>query len=520
MIALQDDIYKPRGGSASMFGWVLDCLKNGGQHEALHDGPAGTGKSRVSMEIIAYICETYPGTRVLMGRKTRASMTETTLATWEQLVLPEGHPALRGATRAGRRKYVFENGSEVIVMGFDDPERIKSLEVDLIYVNEANELTLNDWEIAITRLRGGKLPAKFALSDCNPDVPRHWLMNRVRSGVMHRFIGRHKDNPRYYDHDAGDWTDEGRQYVMGTLHNLTGVRRRRLLDGEWCAAEGQIYEMFDSAVHLVNAEDVPGYNPSPDPSKGEKHWNFDWTLMTIDWGTRSPGVLQGWGIIDGRAYRFYEQYRVGGEMRRVGYGAENARTDEEKVDHDFPIHSWWADRASELAAQIDPICVVCDTDRPKAMKLLNDRLSEGMGRTAVVARPVEKKKLGKKGWLLDGIDLVRERMLPGPDGRPSIYLVRGALVAPDPELVAQEKPTCTEDEIPEYVWRQSVDGRPIAEEPDPTCADHGCDAMRFMAAYVWGKDYKKVVVPERPRTLLSPIEDIVKSRWDFLNQDD
>ena len=508
--------YRPRGGSLAMFRFVRDKLRVGGQYEILHDGPAGTGKSRVNMELILWLCEEYPGTRVLMGRKTRASMTETTLATWENLVLPAGHPTRQGPTRAGRRGYKFPNGSEVIVMGFDDPERVKSLEVDLAYINEANELSLNDHEILITRLRGGRLPAKFVLCDCNPDVPRHWLMNRVRSGVMERFIGRHKDNPRYWD--GADWTKEGTDYVMGTLHNLTGVRRRRLLDGEWCAAEGQIYEMFDSAIHQIDARECPGYNPHPDPSKGDKTWNFDWTLMTIDWGTRAPGVLQGWGITDGRAYRFFEQYRVGGEMRRVNYGLDAATT-EQKVDHDFPIHAWWADRASELAKEIQPHAIVCDTDRPKAMRLLNERLSEGMGRTPVVARPVEKKAMGKKGFLLDGIDLVRERLLPSPiDGRPSIYLVRGALVSPDPELVAQEKPTCTEDEIPEYVWAQSLDGRPIREEPDPTCADHGCAAMRYMACFVWGKDYKPVPVEDDGEvTLLSPVERIFK--WDFLEED-
>jgi hypothetical protein len=72
-------------------------------------------------------------------------------------------------------------------------------------------------------------------------------------------------------------------------------------------------------------------------------------------------VLQAWGIKDGRAYRFMEVYRVGGLMRRENYGLDRA-SDEERVDHDFPIHAWWADRASEIAKSINPIAIVCDTE--------------------------------------------------------------------------------------------------------------------------------------------------------------
>ena len=50
------------------------------------------------------------------------------------------------------------------------------------------------------------------------------------------------------------------------------------------------------------------------------------------------------------------------------------------------------------------------------------------------------------------------------------------------------KPTCTAQEIPSYVWRTTKDGQPVKEEPDPTAPDHGCDALRYAAMYLWRRD--------------------------------
>jgi hypothetical protein len=82
-----------------------------------------------------------------------------------------------------------------------------------------------------------------------------------------------------------------------------------------------------------------------------------------------------------------------------------------------------------------------------------------------------------------GIQAIKARLRVQADGKPRLYLVRGALIEADPYLEAEKKPTCTEEEIPGYVWQTYPDGKPNKEQPVKV-NDHGCDAMRYIVAIV------------------------------------
>ena len=93
--------YKPAGAAAKLF--------SNRSPEALLEGPAGTGKTRAVLEYVNYLCEQYPGIRVLLFRKTRNSMSESVLVTWEEKVLWDGHPAKVGeAQRNNRQNYKWQ----------------------------------------------------------------------------------------------------------------------------------------------------------------------------------------------------------------------------------------------------------------------------------------------------------------------------------------------------------------------------------------------------------------------------
>lgn len=101
--------------------------------ECLLSGGMGTGKSRCCLELLYLYVTKYPGTRALIARKTRKSLTEAALVTWEQNVVPANHPCLRGAGRANRHSYDMGNGSVVVVGGMDKADKVLSTEWDLIY---------------------------------------------------------------------------------------------------------------------------------------------------------------------------------------------------------------------------------------------------------------------------------------------------------------------------------------------------------------------------------------------------
>lgn len=401
--------YRPAGAS-------LDLMYDRAP-ELLLEGPAGTGKTRAVLTKLLLLCEKYPDIRVLIVRKTRESCTESLLVEWEGRVLPPDCYLTRtGGDRARRQRYRFANGSEMIVGGMDKSSKVLSTQYDVIFAEEATELTEDDWETLTTRNRNNVMPYQQMIASCNPGPPTHWLNQRANRGAMRRLLSRHVDNPSVTP------------AYLATLERLTGVRRKRLYEGVWAAAEGMVYEEWDATAHLVDRFAIPA------------EWQ---RFRVVDFGYTNPFVCQWWAVDgDGRLYRYRELYRT--QTLVADHAAEIARLSQGEVytatvaDHDAE------DRATLHAAGIPTI-------------------------------PAYKS-------VTVGIQAVQDRLRPAGDGRPRLFLLRDSLVSRDERLVEAKLPLCTEQEIDGYIWQKSADGRPVKEEPVKV-NDHGCDAMRYACAY-------------------------------------
>lgn len=211
-------------------------------------GPAGTGKSRVDLTKLFIRAEKYPKSRHLICRQTRESCTDTCLVTWEDEVVPSGHPCLKGGQRKTRHSYLFPNGSEVVVLGLDKPEKLFSSQWDTVLVVEAIETQLDTAEKFSRAMRNFKTPYHQRIYETNPGPANHWLKDRIDKKTLRCVATTHKDNARYYDERAGDWTEEGRRYREG-LSLMTGTRLMRLFLGEWGVAEGARWPWLDPAIH-------------------------------------------------------------------------------------------------------------------------------------------------------------------------------------------------------------------------------------------------------------------------------
>lgn len=418
-------LFLPYGGNASVF-----CHRDS---EMLLSGPAGTGKSRACLEKLHLCALKYPGMRGLMVRKTRASLTESAMITMDRKVL---HELDRVDFHTTTQEYRYPGGSVIVVGGLDKATKVMSSEYDLVYVQEATELTEHDWESLTTRLRNGVMPYQQIMGDCNPDAPTHWLKQRCDSGRTVMLESRHEDNPVLWDRRAQGWTEAGSAYIA-KLDALTGVRLLRLRKGVWAATEGMVYDGWDRAVHLIDRFDVP----------------VEWTrYWVVDFGYVNAFVWQEWAEDpDGRLYRIREIYRT---QRLV-------------EDHAKDIKA-------ATAGSPRPRAVICDHDA-------EDR--------ATLERHLGIKTIPATKNVSAGIQAVASRLKVQPDGKPRLFLLRDSLVYRDPELAEAKRPTCTEEEIDGYVWNDKrLKDEPVKE------GDHGMDTTRYLIAHrdLIGKSRKLV----------------------------
>jgi phage terminase large subunit len=422
--------YAPRGGCLALFAHRGP--------EVLVSGPAGTGKSRACLEKLHACMLSTPGARGLIVRKTAESLTTTALVTWREHVVAEalsaGLVTFYGGSAEEPAQYRYSNGSAVMIGGMNKATRIMSTEYDMIYVQEAIELSLTDWEALTTRLRNGRMSFQQLLADTNPDRPTHWLNHRCATGRTTMIESRHSDNPRYVGED-GQPTEAGAAY-LAILDGLTGPRRLRLRDGLWVAAEGQVYAEYDPAVHLLDWFPIP------------ETWPRFWG---VDFGFRHPFVCSMWAEApDGELYRYREIYGTGRTVEDWAVAILDAVREPVADDPDTwtPAHWRWKEPKPEA--------IVCDHDA-EGRVVLERRLG-------LSTRAAHKK-------VNEGIDAVKQRLA---DRR--LFLLRGVLVEPDAELAELHKPTCTEEELPGYRWDERKE-QPVKIEDD------GCDTMRYVVAH-------------------------------------
>ncbi|MEU4804325.1 phage terminase large subunit [Actinosynnema sp. NPDC023587] len=451
MTTVVEHDYAPRGTARQ----VMECRDG----EVLVAGPAGTGKSRGCIEKLHTMCLLNPGMRALMIRKTAVSLTSSGLVTYQKHVAAEAIAAgvvkYFGGSSKEPPAWKYANGSVLVVGGLNDPLKIMSTEYDVIYIQEATEVTKEDWESCTTRLRNGVVSFQQLLADCNPDSETHWLYLRCQQGQTRMLESRHWENPTYF-HEDGTPTDRGRDYVLGKLANLTGVRRARLYEGRWVSAEGVVYEQFDRSVHLLERFDIP------------ETWRRWWT---VDFGYTNPFVLQCWAEDpDGRIYLYREIYHT---QRLVEDHARDILLTVTKVVGDVPDREVLTakDIREDVAAkrrvwiEPKPRAVICDHDAEDRATLERHL---GMSTTAA-----NKKVKG-------GIELVQSRLKLAGDGRPRLYLLKNSVVERDVELDDKLQPCSTEEELPSYIWDTKGGVKP-KEQPVKE-KDHGMDAKRYIVA--------------------------------------
>jgi len=331
--------------------------------EVMLSGPAETGKTFACCWKAHILACHYPGCQGAIVRQEYSSMHGTVLTTFNKVI--SGAPVVPfGGEHV--EKYIYANDSVIWIGGMDKPDKVLSGERDFIYVNQAEQLKLNGWELMTTRCTGraAVIPHPQIYGDCNPGPRNHWILDRAFAGALTLLKSFHRDNPMLFD-DAGNITAQGKR-TMAVLDHLTGVRLKRLRDGIWSTAEGAVYDMFDAFLggpHVCERD-----------AKEMVRW-----YLACDEGYTDPAVILLVGEdSDGRWHVFDEFYETGKLQQDVVAFAK----------------SWADDYHVELVA-VDN----------SAAGLIADMINNNIP------------AVGGKGRVLDNIGAIQNRLKVQGDGR-------------------------------------------------------------------------------------------------------
>jgi PBSX family phage terminase large subunit len=291
--------------------------------------------------------------------------------------------------------------------------RLRGMTCAGIYVDEGTLIPEEFFTQALARL---SVPGSKMFVTTNPGAPSHWL--RKKYLLRGSEVGLRSWKFTLDDNPALDPA-----YVSWLKSTYVGLWFRRFILGDWCFAEGAVYDMFDESKHVVDI--LPPIS--------------DWLCLAVDYGTTNPlhALLIGLGVNDTLYVVAEWRYDSRAEGRQL--------TD---VEYSRRLRDWLYTvklPASELRGPKPRFAVIDPSAASFKVQMYQDGWSVTDGVNAVV----------------DGIRLV------------------SALLAVD-RLKIHRSCKGLISEIPGYSWSEAHAER--GEDVPVKADDHGCDALRYGCA--------------------------------------
>ncbi|WP_371538401.1 PBSX family phage terminase large subunit [Streptomyces sp. NBC_00466] len=373
------------------------------------EGSIRSGKTVASLiRWLKFIAEAPERGELVMIGKTIRSV-------FSNLFLPLMDPEITGPYAVhihytANAPYATILGRRVHVLGANDSKaegKLRGITLAGAYLDEATLVSKEFFDQLVGRMsvEGAKL-----FTTTNPDNPAHWLMRDWLSNPstpVRRWHFTVDDNPFL-----------PAQYVADIKAMYTGLYYRRFVLGEWVAAEGAVFDMWDPDVHVVD------FMP-------QMH---RWVSLGIDYGASNPtaGVLLGLGN-DKRMYAVSEYRYDGRQQRRTQTQSETSQA----------LRTWLADVPGY--GRVRPPFVAVD---PSAASFKEQLHRDGLS------------PISADNSVLDGIRLVSDLL-----ARKKLFIHRSCK-----GLIS---------EVPGYSWDDRA--ALLGEDKPLKVNDHSVDAIRYGA---------------------------------------
>jgi len=212
-----------------------------GAPRLLFSGAFGAGKSIALCAKGLKLSLDYSGNYGLIARKVRATLPQTTLKTFLDLVCPV---ELIADFNKAEGLITLTNGSQILFGGLDDPLKLGSLNLGWAGIDEAIETNEDDWRMLEGRLRKLDVPHQI-FAATNPGPPTHYLYQMFfvqQKGEVYQ--------ASTYDNPALPEDYKAR------MAEFEGIYRDRYVLGLWKGLEGLVYSAFDEKSCLISRFEI------------------------------------------------------------------------------------------------------------------------------------------------------------------------------------------------------------------------------------------------------------------------
>ena len=367
------------------------------QKHVAFGGARGGGKSWAVRTKAKLLCLRYPGIRCLIVRRTYPELINNHI---RQLRIE-----LQGVARYNDKDKIlsFGNGSTIsfaYCAKDGDLDRLQGVEYDVIFLDEATQLSQWQMTTITACLRGVNDFPKRVYYTCNPGGQGHQYIKRLF--VDRRFEG--GERPEDYVFIQSRVTDnkalmESQPDYIQQLEILPDKLRRAWLEGDWNVFEGQFFEEFtDDPEHYSDR----AFTHVIDPFEVPEGWTV---YRSFDWGYAKPFSCGWWAVdYDGRLYRILELYGCTREPNTgLKWTPDKVFTEIRKVETE---HRWLKGR--RILGVADP--AIWDAES-------GESIAETAARHGVYFTKADNKRI--PGWMQ-----VHYRMAFDANGKPMLYVFK------------------------------------------------------------------------------------------------
>lgn len=288
------------------------------------------------------------------------------------------------------------------------------------YVDEVTVLT----ETFFTQLLGRmSLAGARLFGTTNPDSPAHWFKKKFLDRLAE--LG----NWRRWHFVLADNPSLTQEYIDAVSKEYTGLWYRRFILGEWVAAEGAVYSMWDTARHVAAWDELPRMQRL--------------LGVGIDYGTTNPTAAVMLGLSETKPGEHGGRLYLLDEYRHDPAVTQRRLTDAQLSSG---LRAWLAGdhiRQQLGQAKLEPEWIIAD---PSAASFRTQLMNDGLATM--------------------------------PADNDVAYGIRTtASLLGDGQLIVADRCTGLVEEVPGYSWDTKATDK--GEDKPVKVADHSLDAARY-----------------------------------------